>query len=116
VTVKIIVICFMVSCIYPYFRGACLALLNHRLPYSILPDLPSDFHSFGFHNNNSFIEKRVTSFASSPTPKPGGLLFVFMSHSDRMAQLYPWALRSLFVSFNDFQDYGGGILTLLHVE
>jgi hypothetical protein len=29
-----------------------------------------------------------------------------------VAQLYPWALGSLYVVFYDSQGYGGGILTL----
>jgi hypothetical protein len=36
-----------------------------------------------------------------------------MSSSDRVAQLYPQALGSLFVAFYDSQGYGGGILTRL---
>jgi hypothetical protein len=35
-----------------------------------------------------------------------------MSPSDRVAQLHPQALSSLFVAFHD--GYGGGILTRLH--
>jgi hypothetical protein len=34
----------------------------------------------------------------------------------RPAQLYPQALRSLFVAFYYSLDYGGGILTQLHKE
>jgi hypothetical protein len=37
-----------------------------------------------------------------------------MSPSDRVAQLYPQALGSLFVTFHNSQGYGGGILTCLH--
>jgi hypothetical protein len=39
---------------------------------------------------------------------------VFMSTSDRMAQLYPQALSSLSVAFYDSHGYRGGILTHLH--
>jgi hypothetical protein len=39
---------------------------------------------------------------------------VFMSPSDRVAQLYPQVPGSLFVAFYDSQGYGGGILTRLH--
>jgi hypothetical protein len=39
---------------------------------------------------------------------------VFMSPSDRVAQLYPEALGSLFVAFYNSQGYDGGILTRLH--
>jgi hypothetical protein len=38
---------------------------------------------------------------------------IFMSPSDRMAQLYPQAPGSLFVSFYDSQAHGGVILTSL---
>jgi hypothetical protein len=46
-------------------------------------------------------------------PQPGGQVSVFMSPSDRVAQLYPQAPGSLFVAFYDSQVYGGGILTFL---
>jgi hypothetical protein len=39
-----------------------------------------------------------------------------MSHSERMAQLYPQAPASLSVSFYDSLSYGGGILTCIHTE
>jgi hypothetical protein len=38
-----------------------------------------------------------------------------MSPSDRVAQLYPPALGSLFVTFYDLQGYGGGIRSRLHM-
>jgi hypothetical protein len=39
---------------------------------------------------------------------------VFMSPSDRVAQLCPQAPGSLFVASYDTQGYGGGILSRLH--
>jgi hypothetical protein len=39
-----------------------------------------------------------------------------MSPSNTVAQLYPQALGSLFVSFYDLQGYSGGILTGLDIE
>jgi hypothetical protein len=55
---------------------------------------------------------------SNPPPHRGpnqeDQVFVFMSPSDRVAQLYPQALGSLFVAFYDTQGYGGGILNRLH--
>jgi hypothetical protein len=39
---------------------------------------------------------------------------VFISPRNRMAQLYPQALGSLFVASYDSQGYGGGIRTHLH--
>jgi hypothetical protein len=39
---------------------------------------------------------------------------VFISSRNRVAQLYPQALGSLFVASCDSQGYGGGIRPLLH--
>jgi hypothetical protein len=39
---------------------------------------------------------------------------VFVSPRNRVAQLYPQALDSLFVDSYDSQSYGGGILNRLH--
>jgi hypothetical protein len=39
---------------------------------------------------------------------------VFTSPRDRVAQLYPQALGSLFVVFYNSQGYGGGIRSRLH--
>jgi hypothetical protein len=35
---------------------------------------------------------------------------------NRVAQLYPWALGSLYVTSYDSKVYGGGILTLPNLE
>jgi hypothetical protein len=43
-----------------------------------------------------------------------GQVPVFISHRNRVAQLYPRALGSLYVASYDSQDYGGGNLTRLH--
>jgi hypothetical protein len=51
---------------------------------------------------------------SIPTPKPEGRVTVFMSPRNKVAQLYPRALGSLFVASYDSQSYGGGIQTRLH--
>jgi hypothetical protein len=37
-----------------------------------------------------------------------------MFPSDRVAQLYPQAMGSLFIAFYNSQGYGGDILPLLH--
>jgi hypothetical protein len=39
-----------------------------------------------------------------------------MYPSDRVAQLYPQALGSLFIASYDSQGYGGGIITSLHTK
>jgi hypothetical protein len=49
-----------------------------------------------------------------PSPNLEDRVPVFMSPSDRVAQLYPQAPGSLFIVFDDSQGYGGGILTRLH--
>jgi hypothetical protein len=46
-----------------------------------------------------------------PTPNVEDQVPVFMSPSDRVAQLYPKALGPLFFTFYDSHGYGGGILT-----
>jgi hypothetical protein len=43
-----------------------------------------------------------------------GQVFVFMSHRNKVTQLYPQALGSPFVASSDSQGYGGGIRTRLH--
>jgi hypothetical protein len=45
-------------------------------------------------------------------PQPGGPGSLFISPRNRVAQLYPRALGSLYVVSYDSQGYGGGILTL----
>jgi hypothetical protein len=48
------------------------------------------------------------------SPNLEGRVPIFISPKNRVAQLYPRALGSLFVASYDSQGYGGGILTLLH--
>jgi hypothetical protein len=49
-------------------------------------------------------------------PQPGGPSPLFISHRNRVAQLYPRALGSSFVASYDSQGYGGGILTCLTLQ
>jgi hypothetical protein len=49
---------------------------------------------------------------SSETPPTWGQAPVFISPRNRVAQLYPRALGSLYIVSYDSQGYGGGILTL----
>jgi hypothetical protein len=58
---------------------------------------------------------RARLLALHPTQNLQNQVSVFMTPSDRVAQLYPQALVSLFVAFYDWQGYGGGILTRLHM-
>jgi hypothetical protein len=48
-----------------------------------------------------------------PSPNLEDQVPVFMSLSDREAQLYPQALGFLFIAFCDLAGYGGGIRTYL---
>jgi hypothetical protein len=48
------------------------------------------------------------------SPNLEGQVPVFISPRNRVAQLYPQALGSLFVTSYDSQGYGGGIRTLIH--
>jgi hypothetical protein len=50
------------------------------------------------------------------SPNLEGQVPVFISSRNRVAQLYPRALGSLFVASHDSQGYGGGILTHLHSD
>jgi hypothetical protein len=49
------------------------------------------------------------------SPNLEGQVPVFISPRNRVAQLYPWELGSLFVASYDSQGYGGGIRTRLRL-
>jgi hypothetical protein len=51
-----------------------------------------------------------------PTPNLEDQVPVFMSPSNKVAQLYLQAPDPLFVAFYDSQGYGEGILTRLNTE
>jgi hypothetical protein len=74
----------------------------------------SGFHFFGFRNANLFYRARPSDLR--PTLNQEDQVPVFMSPSNRVAQLYLKAPGSLFVAFYDSQSYGGCILTRLHLE
>jgi hypothetical protein len=48
------------------------------------------------------------------SPNLEGHVPVFISPRNRVVQIYPQTLGSLFVAFYDSQSYGGGIRTRLH--
>jgi hypothetical protein len=48
------------------------------------------------------------------SPKLEGQVPVFLSPRNGVAQLYPQALGSVFITYYNSQGYGGGILTHLH--
>jgi hypothetical protein len=49
------------------------------------------------------------------TPNLQGQAPIFISPRNRVAQLYPEPVGSLFVASNNWQGYGGGIRTRLHI-
>jgi hypothetical protein len=71
----------------------------------------SGFHLFRFQNTIFFY--RARSSALRPTSNLENLVAVFMTPSDRVAQLYLQVSSSLFVAFCDSQE--GGILTGFHM-
>jgi hypothetical protein len=50
------------------------------------------------------------------SPNMKGHALVFISPRNRVAQLHPQALGSLFVASYDSQGYGGGVQTRLHTD
>jgi hypothetical protein len=60
-----------------------------------------------------FLQYKVISLASNPSNLEDQV-DVFISLSDKMVQLCPQALVSLFAVFDESQGEGGGILTRLH--
>jgi hypothetical protein len=56
-------------------------------------------------------QNKIVNLASNTQPEV--LVSVFMSPSERVAQLYPQVPGSLLVTY-DSQGYGRGILTRLH--
>jgi hypothetical protein len=72
----------------------------------------SGFHFSWFRNNNIFY--RARSSALRPASNLENQVLVFMSPSDRVAQLYHRSPCSIFVAFYDSQGYGGGVRTRLH--
>jgi hypothetical protein len=63
--------------------------------------------SRGTHDHILLSQIRVSSNLEGQVP-------LFISPRNRVAQLYPQALGSLFVASYDSQGYGGGIRTRLH--
>jgi hypothetical protein len=91
--------------------------LSHSLPQKILPVLSIRKLDHLVCTSSHFATTffcRARSSASCPPPNLEDQVSVFMSPSDRVAQLYPQVPGSLFVSFYVSQGYGGGILTRLH--
>jgi hypothetical protein len=62
------------------------------------------------------LNSRAYFTVSFETPNLEGQVPVFISPRNRVAQLYPRAVGSLFVASYDSQGNGGGILSRLHTE
>jgi hypothetical protein len=73
---------------------------------------PSYSHFFEFRKSNSFYRARSSALRSAPNLEDQ--FSVFMSPSDRVAQLYPQAPSPNFVSIFDLHGYG--ILTRFQAE
>jgi hypothetical protein len=58
----------------------------------------------------------LLSHLRPPLPNLEGQAPVFISPRNKVAQLYPRVLGSLFGTSYDSQGYGGGILTRLHTD
>jgi hypothetical protein len=86
------------------------ALLDSEPSLMIMPYLASGLHFF----SQQYFFYTARSSALRPTPNLENQVFVCMSPSERVVQLYHQALGSFIVTFDDSQGYGGGILTRLH--
>jgi hypothetical protein len=82
-----------------------------RLSFTIAPGPLQRSHSRFWVPRDSWLYLTVSD---SRLPQPGGPGPVFISPRNRMTQLYPQALGSLFVASYDSQSYGGGIRPRLH--
>jgi hypothetical protein len=76
--------------------------------------LKADLPVLTSFDSATIIFYRARSSALRPTSNLEDQVPVFMSPSDRVAQIYIQAPGSLFVAFYHTQGYGGGILTRLH--
>jgi hypothetical protein len=88
---------------------------NHFSPTALLRGFWQIASCFDFFALRNSIFYRARSSALSPTEDLEDQVTEFMSPSDRLAQIYPWALGSLSVASYDSQSYCGGILTRLHM-
>jgi hypothetical protein len=73
-----------------------------------------NFQFFVFHNSNFF--RRIRWSGLHLTSNLENQVPIFMSQSDRVAQLYPQAPGSLLIIIFNSQGYVGGILTCLHTR
>jgi hypothetical protein len=90
-----------------------LPFLSHSLPSQILPDLSIPLQIRPWILQQQFFYG-ANSSALHPTLNLEDQVSVFISPSDRVAQLYHQVWGSRFVAFYDLQGYGGGILTCPH--
>jgi hypothetical protein len=74
----------------------------------------SNFHFFGFRDNNFFTEQSRQLCVQPPNLEDQVSESMFLS--DRETQLYPQTPDSLFVVFYDSQGYDVGVLNRHHTE
>jgi hypothetical protein len=63
---------------------------------------------------HGLLQGQLYLYQIGDSPDLEGQAPVFISPTDRLAQLYLQALGNLFVASYDSQGYGGGIRTRLH--
>jgi hypothetical protein len=89
------------------------AVFEHRRDMEDSAILLSVFTFWGFCNSTFF--DRIRPSVLCPTPNPEDQVSVFLSSCGKVAQLYPQAPCSLFLTFYNSQGYGGIILIYLHM-
>jgi hypothetical protein len=78
-----------------------------QLPLVLASSVIQGSESRGTHDHILLSQSRDSTNLEGGFP-------VFISPSNRVSQLYPQALGSIFVASYDSQGYGGGIRTRLH--
>jgi hypothetical protein len=103
----------------PFYTGVTLLVLNlthfcllsDRLRVRVtlrLAVYPNQFESHGTHDH-------ILLPQNEDFPNLEGQVPVFISPENRVAQLHPQALGSLFIASYNSQGYGGGIQPRLHM-
>jgi hypothetical protein len=87
--------------------GYATDLLTTKLLLALASTVFVGFESHGTHGH--ILPSQIWDY-----PNLQGQVPIFISPRNRVAQLYPQVLGSLFVASYDSQGYGGGIRTRLH--
>jgi hypothetical protein len=80
-----------------------------KLLLALVSEVILRYESLGAHDHILLSQFRESSKLENQGP-------VYISPTNRVAQLYPQALGSLFVAFYDSQGYGEGIRLRLHTS